>query len=177
MDGGDGTTLERLRRLARHLAAFEEMGFQLGRWEPARRREDGVVVMGWFVPGPEAEAFFADAGAWVTPFDWQAWLETDEGRRLSSDPAAVADAGVECLARLLTALVRAQRFNDASWEGAHESGLLVAVMRRAAVLAAALERATDGPSERLGQVADDLGDRRQGHQARKDPGRGCTGPS
>lgn len=135
----DRVTVRRLRELARHLAAVEADGFEFGRWVPARERSDGVIVMGWFEPGPEAEAFFADAASWVTPFDWQAWLRTDEGRRLASDPSAVAGADLDGLTRLLTALVRSQRFNDASWEGAYQSGLLTALMRRAAALADEIE--------------------------------------
>lgn len=135
----DQTTVERLRQLSRHLEAFEGEGFIFGRWEPTRERDDGVVVMGWFEPGPEAEAFFVDAAAWTTPFDWPAWLDTPVGRRLASDPASVAGAGLEDLTHLLTAIVRSQRFNDGAWEGAFQFGLLVAVMRRAASLTDEIE--------------------------------------
>lgn len=136
--------LERLRRLARHLDTFEAEGFVFGRWEPARKRSDGVIVMGWFEPGPEAQAFFADAATLVRPFDWSAWLATTDGRRFVTDPDAVAGACADDLVRLLTALIRSQRFNDASWEGAYESGLLVAIMRRAEALVREVEGGVPG---------------------------------
>lgn len=58
-----------LRRLARHRAVFEAPGFAFGSWVPARRREDGVMMMGWYEPSAEAEAFLADARAMITSFD------------------------------------------------------------------------------------------------------------
>ena len=67
---GDGELPAALRRIARHLPVFEAPGFTFGSWEPARKRTDGVIVLGWYVPGPEAEAFLSDLGGWITPFDW-----------------------------------------------------------------------------------------------------------
>jgi hypothetical protein len=62
--------IDRLQRLARHLPAFEEPGFSFGSWVPSQEREDGVIVMGWYEPGPEAQAFLADLGGWITTSDW-----------------------------------------------------------------------------------------------------------
>jgi hypothetical protein len=46
----------------------------------------------------------------------------------------VAGATQEELAKLLTAIIRSDRFVEGSLEGAFESGLLAAICRRAAVL-------------------------------------------
>lgn len=109
-----------------------------GRWELPRPR-DGVQSLGYFVFGPVGEAFLAAVrgNGWVvTGFAWPAWLETDEGRALRDRPDAVAAAGPDDLARLVTAIIRSDRFVEGSIAGAFESGLLARIARRAAVLLA-----------------------------------------
>jgi Family of unknown function (DUF6508) len=66
-------------------------------------------------------------------FDWRSWLESGEGSALRT-PVAVAGATQEQLAKLLTAIIRSDRFVEGSMEGAFESGLLAAICRRAAML-------------------------------------------
>ena len=75
------------------------------------------------------------AGSWVVAgFDWRTWLARDEGRALRDDPDAVATATSDQLARLVTAIVRSDRFVEGSIAGAFESGLLARVSRRAQAL-------------------------------------------
>ena len=88
----DKTAGDLLRRLASHLPVFEAPGFAFGSWEPSRKREDGVVVLGWFVPGPEADAFLADLGGWITPLDWMTWASSSAGQAFLGHPDAVASA-------------------------------------------------------------------------------------
>ncbi|HEX6128986.1 MAG TPA: DUF6508 domain-containing protein [Candidatus Limnocylindria bacterium] len=134
---------ERLRLLARHLDALERPGFSFGAWEPSHTDRDGAIHLNVYRFSPEAEAFLADvrAGGWVTPFDWPAWLQSPEGSALR-DPEGVARAEPEDLARLLTAILRSERFTDGSIAGAYESGLLTAIVRRAR------ELIEDGPPGR-----------------------------
>lgn len=127
---------ERLRRLAQHLPAFESPGFRFGSWVPSWERDDGVIVMGWYEPAPEAEAFLADARAMITPFDWPAWASGPEGQALLGHPEAVASASADDLRKLLTVYVRSERFGDGTLEAAFASGMLTAIIRRAGVLAA-----------------------------------------
>jgi hypothetical protein len=123
----------------RRLDAFEAPGFRFGEWEPSWTDADGITHLGWYRFGPEAEAFLADvrAGGWVQPFDWMAWLETSRGKALFTDPAAIADASVDELQQLVTALVRSERFGDGTLASAYESGVLTAILRRASELAMA----------------------------------------
>jgi hypothetical protein len=109
------TDRDRLLLLARHLDAFQPPDYTFGDWEPS-----------WTD---------ADAGGWVTPFDWPTWLASDEGQALSRHPEAVARASADDLGRLLTACVRADRFSEGTLGWAYESGLLTAILRRAKVLA------------------------------------------
>ena len=130
--------IDRLRRLARHLPAFEAPGFRFGEWVPSREREDGVIVLGWYVPGPEAEAFLADLGGWIVPFDWMTWASSPDGQALLGHPEAVASASAEDLQKLMTVYVRGERFGEGTLENAFESGMLTAIVRRAGVLAVEL---------------------------------------
>lgn len=130
---------DRLPRLAAHLPAFESPAFSFGEWVPPWTDAEGRTHMPWYRVSPAAEAFLRDAAALVQPFDWQAWLRTPAGDRLR-DPAAVAEASEADLGRLLTAILRSDRFTEGSLAGAYESGLLTAILRRAKELSEASER-------------------------------------
>ena len=131
----DADLAERLRRLARHLPILESPGFAFGAWEPSTTDAEGVVHLGWYVFSPEAEAFLADARAFVSPFDWPTWAGSAQGQALLAGPEAVASASAEDLGRLLTTFIRSERFGDGTLESAFKRGMLTAIARRAAVLA------------------------------------------
>jgi Family of unknown function (DUF6508) len=75
----------------------------------------------------------------IAGFEWQPWLASGPGARLRDDRAAVSEATADDLAKLLTAIIRSDRFVEGSLAGAFESGLLAAIASRARVLAAELE--------------------------------------
>jgi hypothetical protein len=115
---------------------LEATDADFGHWELPPPR-DGVHSLGWFEFGRTAEAWRSAVthGAWIVgAFDWSSWLAGDEGRALRDDPAAIASATPDQLARLLTAIVRSDRFVEGSIAGAFESGLLAGISRRAAAL-------------------------------------------
>ena len=127
---------ERLRHLADLVPVLAAPDADFGHWAVPPER-DGVRSLGWYAFGPAAEAWRAAvaAGSWVlVGFDWRAWLAGAEARGLRDDPAALAAASSDQLARLLTAIVRSDRFSEGSIEGAFRSGLLLAIARRAAAL-------------------------------------------
>lgn len=116
-----------LKALAEFLPRFEAPGFEFGSWES-----------GWFSPSQEALDFISAcyASGWMKPnFDWPTWMGTEEAARLRDDPAALEQATPEQLSRLLTVLVRQDRFADGSLAAAFDSGLLVRIVRRIAQLA------------------------------------------
>ena len=97
----------------------------------------GTEHLPWFVFGPTADAFRAAvvSGDWmIRDFDWMTWLKGDEGQALRDDPEALARATPDQLAKLLTAIIRSDRFVEGSMAGAFESGLLARIARRAAAL-------------------------------------------
>ena len=128
---------DRLQALADLVPILEAPDADFGHWY-VPPPVDGVYHLPYFVFGPAAEAWRAGVGrgGWVIGgFDWRSWMET-EGRAFRHQPDAVASATPEDLAKLLTAIVRSDRFVEGSIEGAFESGLLARIARRAATLLA-----------------------------------------
>lgn len=86
---------------------------------------------------PQVWAFWdcLDERGWLSPFDWMSWLETAEARELRERPGALEQASAVQLSRLLTMTQRQERFGDGAWVSLWDSGLLLGIVRRAAVLA------------------------------------------
>lgn len=124
-----------LRVLASWETRLAGSDFVFGSWTPAQERADGVIQLGYYTFSPEADKFLGEirGAGLVSPFDWPSWLANPRGQQLRA-PDAVADADAAELAMLLTAIVRSERFNDGSLAGAFDSGLLLAIARRAGVL-------------------------------------------
>jgi hypothetical protein len=122
--------------LAELVPVLAAPGADFGHWETPGP-VDGVYRMPYFEFGPTAAAFRAalGRGGWiVVGFDWMSWLQTEAGQALRDDPEALAVANADDVAKLLTAIVRSDRFVEGSLVGAFESGLLSRIARRAAVL-------------------------------------------
>ena len=88
---------------------------------------------------------FVDAASragWIVPFDWATWAESAEGRRLLREPRHIATATPDQLGKVLTTLVRGERFSEGTLSEALESGLLLAIARRAEALLDMHEAAT-----------------------------------
>ena len=86
---------------------------------------------------PTARAFIraANDNGWVLGhFDWPSWKDTPEANMLRDDPNALKNATPEQLAKLLTVLIRQERFCDGVLNSAFKSGLLTGILERVAVL-------------------------------------------
>lgn len=127
----------RLQRLAAWADRFADPSFAFGQWVPPTTGDDGVIQIGWYDVSDAGQAFVSEMYefGWVYDFDWMGWLGTEDGRRLSSGPEPIAAASAEDLAKLLTAIIRGERFSDGELEGAYQSGILLAISRRAGTLA------------------------------------------
>jgi hypothetical protein len=126
-----------MRGLAAFLPIFEEPDFSFGEWDAPEPREEGVIPLGYFAFSADAAAFIQatyDLGLIRTDLDWPSWHRTPDGHALTTDPQRVASASAEELANVLTALVRGDRFAEGALADAWESGVLLAVVRRAAEL-------------------------------------------
>lgn len=138
--------LERLQALAAFLPLFEEPGFKFGSWaEPPSFKSD-VILMPQYERGEVAQEFVQMAYTmdWVIlGFDWPIWIGTEEAIHLRDDAQTLAAATPEQLARLLTAVIRRDRFVEGGLGSVYDSGLLTAITRRAAVLAEQLAPVED----------------------------------
>ena len=126
--------LQTLRTLAAFLPRFETPDFKFGRWA------DPNAFLGWFEFSPVATEFVSacyEAG-WVQwpDFDWGTWKNSTEARQLYFDPAALETATPEQLSRLLTVLIRQDRFVEGELNAAFQSGVLLRILRRIATLSA-----------------------------------------
>lgn len=131
------TERQRLEALAAFLPVFDLPDFVFGRWEQPPAEPDGSTRFAYFVPNPEAEAFLEEVGhgGWIIEgFDWKAWNGTPEAVGLRRGDGFERATPI-ALARLLTALIRQDRFVEGTLVEAHESGLLRRIVARAADLA------------------------------------------
>ena len=116
---------------------LESPDADFGHWDTAPT-SGGVEHLPWFTFGPTADAFrvAVGRGGWVIARLRLAELDGDTGGTGASGSPR-RDRGGEApdeLAKLLTAIIRSDRFVEGSIAGAFESGLLARIARRAAVL-------------------------------------------
>jgi len=141
--GSEMTMHQRLVSLAAFLPVFTAPGFEFGRWPETDRASP-------FIPfdfSPQAEELL-DAcyhSGWIQVFDWMSWVGSSEAQSLRTDLGGLNKATPEQLSRLLTSLIRGERFCDGTLDSAFRSGLLVGILRRASALAK--------PEHRDGDVA------------------------
>jgi Family of unknown function (DUF6508) len=135
---------QRLAKLAEFVSFFETDGFKFAEMRGGKEIKPGLFEMPWSELSDPARRFYEScyADGWVLPkFDWSQWGRTREARDLLNDTnepspgASLAKATPEQLAMLLTALIRNDRFCEGYLHGAFDSGLLLAIVRRARELA------------------------------------------
>jgi hypothetical protein len=124
--------LDRLRPLAGYADVLESADFDFGHWVPSRRLENGSHSMPYFEFSEAALEFLAACP--VEVFDWPAWHQTEEAQALMHDRAVLGTATPDQLIKLLTALIRGDRFTEGNLAEAFEAGLLAAIARRASEL-------------------------------------------
>lgn len=126
-----------LRVLARFLTEFEHADFSPGGWTNMQKGEDGVYTMPHTILSPAASEFVRAAydGGWVLKdFDWPQWKDTEEAQAFIHDLDLLARATPFQLAKLLTVMIRQDRFVEGSLLGHFKDGRIVAIVRRAASL-------------------------------------------
>jgi hypothetical protein len=135
-------TIRRLQRLAEFLSCFEKPDHNIGNWIQPPSEDENVFVMPHFSFSKSMQEFINMAydEEWVLKgFDWPTWKESDEAQKLRDDFDYLAKATPAQLARLLTVLIRQERFCEGSLSSAYESGLITEICRRAARLVSELE--------------------------------------
>lgn len=132
---------ERLSSLASFLPVFEAPDFEFAFWTEPEEAEPGVITLPESILSMPAMEFIDAAYAmnWVMRgFDWSEWMQTPEAIALRDNPEALGQATPPQLGKLLTVVIRQDRFVDGSLAEAFDSGLLTAILRRAAALAGEL---------------------------------------
>jgi hypothetical protein len=144
---GGMMTKDQLGALAGFLPALEKPDFEAGEIRPPREMKPGVFTM----PYTSYSRFVLEMvktlhdRAWIVPgFDWPGWARSPEAVTLRGDEAALANATPEQLARLLTVVVRQDRFVEGALLEAFASGLILHIIRRAAAILAAENAAPPG---------------------------------
>lgn len=128
--------MERLRALVPFLSKFEEPGFEFGQVCSAFHSDLSPVAIDFEAACYEAGWIWEDRDFDGTEWrSWVDWKDSDEARRLHDDPSALDSATPGQLARLLTTLIRQDRFVTGTLIEAFESGLLLKILRRVGVLA------------------------------------------
>ena len=127
---------QRLRRLGNFSQVFKQKGFRFGKMV-FRDPDTGEPTMHYSF-SKEAERFIKicrECGWVLRDFDWGTWKDTSEAMELRDNPEVMARATPDQIAKLLTVLIRLERFCSGSLANAFKSGLLLAILRRVAALA------------------------------------------
>lgn len=111
---------------------FDEPDFVAGEWILPAPSEDGVTQIGYWRPSEDVvrwQAALYEHGI-ALPSGWTEPGWTQEMRRFMEDPSRLRCADLVTIRKVLTTLVRADRFCEGSLAGAFERGVPQAAMRR-----------------------------------------------
>jgi hypothetical protein len=123
--------------IAAFLPVFDRDDCAGGTWTEATESKHGAVSLASFIPDNDASALIKACyeNGWIlSGFDWESFAQTSEARDLH-DAAALEKATPEQLAKLLTIVVRQDRFVEGAFAEAVKSGLVLGILRRAAAIA------------------------------------------
>lgn len=129
--------MEQIRELVRFLPSLEDPDFKAGEFHGAEETGEGVFNMPYVAYSKLADEFVQaayDHGWVLRGFDWPKWAQSREAETLRDDEATLASATSEQLARLLTVVIRQDRFVEGALLDAFESGLILRIVRRAAAI-------------------------------------------
>ena len=128
----DWTVRERLEALAAFAPVFAATGFQAELDTPVARPDIYLGV----TYAEETNRFIKMAYdyGWVRTLQWSEWRQTEHGRRMMQDPAAMACVDEDDLEHVLTTCMRADRFCDGYLADAFNAGLIARVVARAETL-------------------------------------------
>jgi hypothetical protein len=100
-----------------------------GRYQGIEETEEGVFTLPYWITGDLIDRFFKIVYEMpiIISFHWASW---DEGRRIANDPDFdfnTTDIPTKC--KLITAIVRNDRFYDCALIDAFESGLMLRILK------------------------------------------------
>ena len=124
------TPLEALDWAISFIERFESPTAPIIVWHLPERQEDGSLSMPWCELSPDAAEFSRGmyGKGLIVQFDWPAWGET--AKRYFDHPDRLVAASLEDCLKLLTVLVRADRFNEGLLGSMIERGQVATVLKR-----------------------------------------------
>ncbi|MFH5927479.1 DUF6508 domain-containing protein [Roseomonas xinghualingensis] len=141
-EGHSATPRDALLGLAGLAPALSDPTFRHGCWHPATEDESGVITLDYYSPSKAEETFvhMAYRLGLVRSFDWPSWMQLPAARRLVDSPDHLAAVSFGELWRLITSIIRGDRFNEGMLASAFERRVVLGICRRAeALLAEATE--------------------------------------
>jgi Family of unknown function (DUF6508) len=119
-----------IERLTAFIPALAAPAFTAGRWMPLEQPETGPKTMPWFHLNETGSAFlsaFYEDGWWLKDFDWATWRRAAE---FEVSKGYLAEAPLLWIRRLLTFIVRLDRFNEGSFGSCLKDGRILEILRR-----------------------------------------------
>jgi hypothetical protein len=125
MENTPTLTNTRIDAVLAFLPAFEQPDLSAGRWRVS------AGALPYWESNPQVMAFVQTlyATEFIFSFDWGAW-SAEAQRYTDGGAAALADADLLTLRKLLTSYVRADRFSAGTLAAMFSNGQIVAILRR-----------------------------------------------
>lgn len=135
----DPSVIYRLSQLAAFAPRLRAANASFGEWRRGDdvTREQHVITSPWYSHSELAAKLIEtlNKSGWIlSEFDWSRWAKTKEAKVLLSSPAAIASTDADQLTKILTTLVRKDRFCEGALAKAFGDGLLLAAAVRAEAL-------------------------------------------
>lgn len=128
---------DRLEGIVSSLPELDYPRGDFGTWEGGEQTASGAITLP-YVNYSDTVMRFTQAAydyGWVrSDVNWPEWKDTPEATQLRDEPDAIEQATEEQLAKLLTVVIRQDRFVDGVLLWAFESGLISRIVRRASAL-------------------------------------------
>jgi len=127
---------EDLKALADFWPVFADPKFLWEKEKNVKSKVRSEFIIPQKIWDPEATAFhkMVYKQRWVVDFDWTGWVETKQFREMMEKSDGIEAANPVKLAKLITSLVRKERFCEGTLSEASRSGLLERITRRASQL-------------------------------------------
>jgi hypothetical protein len=126
---------ERLAGIAAFIPQIEDPDLEIGKLVTGQTA-DGIPHLPFYAYGPAVSALLDAFNYfdWVVPFDWPSWAQTDEAQMYVRHPETILTCSIGDLERIITTLVRRERFSNGSLSAAIDSGMVINALRRAETL-------------------------------------------
>ena len=128
----DEPTREDLLAVCSFARRFEEPGFVAGEWLSPEPMSDGTIAIGYWAPSEDVASWVAALNEHhiVISFDWTDTSWGRQMRRYYADPTLLDRADLLTIRKVLTTLLRAERFSEGTLADAFDHGVAQTAMER-----------------------------------------------